>query len=548
MNATRGAHARTSSPVVATGVGTMARIAVRTGWKGLVGWALGMVALMAMTTTSIAALYDTPEKLQGYADSISGDAILVLNGKVAGIGTLGGVFANEFGFVLAFGIPLMAIALTSRGTRKDEEAGRLELMIAARIGRHAPTLAAVLVAVLALLLTGLGCGLVMAASGADAPRSLLYGLGISSLGIVFVGVTAVLAQVFEHNRAVWGAALVVVVAAYLARGVGAVNDSALLWLSPHGWVDEARAFGQARAWPLLLALAVGAALVGLAFSLSTRRDVGAALITPRGSKPRASGILRSPWGLALRQHRGAIIGWTLGAAVLMGTYGSLTQEVLDALRSNPALGEFMGADAASVEAMADGFVAQVMSTFVLMLALVVGAFVIMTIGSLRREESTARLEAELSGDLPRGGWLAIHVVVVALGAVVVGLVGALALGASAASSTGRQEWLGDIVGGAVPHLASVGLVLGVVVALFGVRPRLQPVAWGLFAAAAVVSYLGPGFDLPDWVLDAAVFPAVGSDVVGSGASTTGVLVLAVLAVSGVLAGFVGFRQRDIPVA
>ncbi|MGB5951840.1 MAG: hypothetical protein WBG57_04900, partial [Ornithinimicrobium sp.] len=88
------------------GVPTMAQINLRTGWKGLLIWVLGLIALMVMTTTSITALYDTPAKLQGYADSVTGDAMLMLNGKVAGIGSLGGVIANEFGFVLSFAVPL----------------------------------------------------------------------------------------------------------------------------------------------------------------------------------------------------------------------------------------------------------------------------------------------------------------------------------------------------------------------------------------------------------------------------------------------------------
>ncbi|OLT20624.1 hypothetical protein BJF81_05010 [Ornithinimicrobium sp. CNJ-824] len=112
------------------GVGTMTLIALRTGWKGLAAWVLALVGVMALTGASIGALYDTPEKIRGYAESLGGDAMAVLNGRVAGLDTIGGVFANEFGFVLSFGLPLMAIALTSRATRRDEEAGRLELLLA----------------------------------------------------------------------------------------------------------------------------------------------------------------------------------------------------------------------------------------------------------------------------------------------------------------------------------------------------------------------------------------------------------------------------------
>ena len=391
----------------------MLLIALRTGWPGLFAWVLGLIGVMALTGSSIGALYDTPEKIRGYAASLGGDALALLNGRVAGLDTIGGVFANEFGFVLSFALPLMAIALTSRATRREEEAGRLELLLAARIGRRAPLLAAVLLASGAMLVTGVGCGLAMAAFGADPWGSLLYGLGIASLGFVFVGLTAVAAQVVEHHRSVWGIGLALTVALYLVRGVGALERNALVWLSPHGWVDELRAFGEPRAWPLLLALGAGVMLVVVAFWLLDRRDLGSALVQPRRSVPRASRALRTPVGLAVRQHRGAVVGWSVVVAALMAVYGSLAQEVIDVLTGNPALGGFLGTD---LDTVTDAILATIMSLFLMMLAMLVAAFLVAGIGALRKEEESGRLEVGLSVQRSRTSWLAVHVLVVLGGA------------------------------------------------------------------------------------------------------------------------------------
>ncbi|WP_122261000.1 ABC transporter permease [Ornithinimicrobium cerasi] len=526
------------------GVGTMTGIALRTGWKVLVTWVLAMVGVMAVTGSSIGALYDTPEKIRGYAASLGGDAMAVLNGRVAGLDTLGGVLANEFGFVLSFGMPLMAVALTSRATRRDEEAGRLELLLAARIGRRAPLLAAVLVSSGAVLLTGLGCGAVMAAFGADAAGSLLYGLGIAALGFVFVGVTAVAAQVVEHNRQVWVVGIALTALLYLLRGLGALERNALLWLSPHGWVDEVRAFGEPRVWPLMLALGVGLALVALAFWFLDRRDVGSALLRPRRSVPRASAALRTPLGLAVRQHRGAVLGWAVVAAALMGVYGSLAQEIIDVILDNPALGGFLGADA---EGLAEDLLRTVMSTFVMMLAMLVAAFVVAGIGSLREEERAGRLEVDLSAQRSRHSWLGVHVLVVTAGALVVGLVGALALGGSTSAALGERDWVGDVLSGALVQVPAVLVFVGLAVALLGWWPRGHLLAWGVLAVGALLAYLGPGFDLPDVLLDASPFIAVGQDVLADGASTPGTLVLLSVGLVLTVTGFVGFRRRDVPV-
>lgn len=525
------------------GLGTMTWIDLRTGWKGLLGWTVGLVAMMGMTATSITSLYDTPAKLATYAESITSGAMYMLNGKVAGLDTLGGILANEFGFVVAFALPIMAIALTSRATRKDEAAGRLELLLAATIGRHAPIMAAVLVASATLLLTGLGCALVMIAAGAARGPSLLYGLGMAALGWVFVGVTAVAAQMVEHNRTVWGIALSATVASYLLRGVGAVQESPLIWLSPHGWLDEARPFADARIWPVALLPVLAAALVALAFWLSTRRDVGSALIRPQGSHPRASGFLRTPFGLAWHDHRGAIIGWSIGAAVLMGTYGSLSQEILDAITGNPDLAAMLGADAASA---AEQLLGTVTSTFLMMLAMVVAAFAIMAVASLHAEEETGRLEAQLSGDRSRLSWLAVHTAVAGLGVLVVGVVGALSLAATTAASTGEQSWLGDILSASLGFLPAALVFLALTVAVFGAASRIRGLVWGLFAVAAVVAYLGPGFQLPDRLIRLSPFQAAGADLVTQSADRTAIVVLLAVAVGLTALGFVGFRLRDVP--
>lgn len=329
---------------------------------------------------------------------------------------------------------------------------------------------------------------------------------------------------------------------YLLRGIGATRDNALLWLSPLGWVDEIRPFGDARAWPLLVALAAGTVFIAAGFWLSTKRDVGSALVHARGSKPTASAFLRSPVGLAWHEHRGVIVGWTIGAVALMATYGSLTNEILDALRDNPALGQMMGADAT----VADQLLAQVLSTFMMMLAMLVAAFAVMTIGSLRGEEDSGRLEAQLSGDRSRWAWLGVHVLVVALGMIVVGLAGAAALAWSTAASTGDDQWISQVLSGAVVYLPAALVFLALVVLLFGLLPRLRMLGWVAFTLAAVLAYLGPGFDLPQWLVNGSPFQSVGSNVIDEGMDLIGGVVLLVLAAAGLAAGFVGFRNRDIP--
>ncbi|WP_299518164.1 hypothetical protein [uncultured Serinicoccus sp.] len=531
----------------ATGVGTMTGIALRTGWRTLLAWVVGLVAVMVLTGSSISALYDTPEKLAGYAASLGGDALAVINGRVAGLDTLGGVLANEFGFVLSFAVPVMAIALTTRHTRREEETGRLELLLAARIGRDAPLAAAVLLISTAMVVTGAGVGAAMVPFGTDPAGALRYGLAVAGLGLVFVGVTAAAAQVVEHARAVWGIGLALTLVSFLLRGVGALREGALVWVSPHGWVDEVRAFGEdARWWPLALPVVLWAGLVALAVVLRGRRDVGGGLLRPRRAPPRASAALQTSLGLAWRQQRTVVAGWALGAAALMAVFGSLAQEIVDAVLDNPELGGFLGAGPEAEGRAADLVLAPMMSTFLVMLALLMSAYVLVAVGSWRREEGSGRLEVALSAPRSRSGWLGPRLLVVALGALVVGGVGALALGAGAAASLEDDAWLGEVIGAGAAQLPAVLVFLGLGAALFGWLPRVQALGWAAFAVAAVLAYLGPGLGLPPWLLDLTPFLAVGQDVVGQGPQPAALAVLTVLGLVLLAAGFVGLRRRDVP--
>lgn len=527
-----------SAAINTSGVGINLRVQWRTGWKALLAWVVGLFAVVLLTASSLTSLYDTPEKLQEYAKTSGTPALRMLNGAVAGIDTLGGALVNELGFVVAFAVPLLAIALTGRGTRREEEAGRLELLLSTRMGRQAPLVAAVLLALAALLALSALTTLTFVMVDADTLGSVLYGADLFAFGAFFVGLTAVLAQAFGHQRSVWAASLGLVLASYVVRGVGAVDDTWVVWLSPHGWYDEAAPFGDPQVLPFVLCAVTTLGLLTLALGLSARRDVGGSLLAARTGPHRASSGLRTPFGLALREHRGTTLGWALLVGILLATYGSLAQTVIDAFEGNPDLEQYLAAGE-------EGVLDPMMAMFVLMLSLLVAGYVLQSLGSLRKEEVSGRLELQLSEARGRVAWLAPHLVVVAIGTLIVTAVGALALGLTTAASLGDSSWVGTLLGAAAAHLPAMLLLAGISLALFGWLPRAQPAVWALFAIAGVLAYMGPSLDLPGWMIDWSPFGLVGNvpaedvDVIGSLVAGVGGLALVTL-------GVLGLTRRDIP--
>ncbi len=521
------------------GLDAMLAVQLRTAWRTIAGWVLGIVAGMVVTVTALRGTYGTPEEIAAYARTVgTGPAIRMLNGNVAGIDSFGGIVANEFGFIASFALPVMGIALVCRLTRREEEAGRLELLLASPISRHAPLTGALVITVAAALATAAGCAVVMIAEGVAGRSAVAYALAIAALVIVFAGLAAVAAQVFEHTRAAWGAALAAAVAAYVVRGVGAARETPLVWASPMGWFDEVRAMGEPRWWPLAISLAAATALFATAFALAARRDLGSSMLPVRRAPARASRLLVRPFGLAVHERRGAIAGWAGAAVVVMAMYGLLARQVVEALRDNPTLRELRGIGA-------DVGVDQALAMFALVLAMVMSGAAVQLAGGWRRAEDDGQVEIELAGRGSRVRWLGVQAVVVAAGLLVIGFAGALSLGVSVAVSMGDAGIVARTLVACAAYVPAAAVMLGLCVAAFGLAPRLQTAVWGLFAAAVVVGYLGPGIGLASWVVRLSPFAAVGK-VPSEPLARGGAAALVAAAVVLTAAGIAGFRRRDVP--
>jgi ABC-2 type transport system permease protein len=210
----------------------------------------------------------------------------------------------------------MSIFLVVRHTRADEQAGRLELVGSAAVGRPAALTAALAVAatanaVVMALMVAVSVLLRLPAAGA-----LAYALATGGCGLVLAALAAVAAQVSGTPRGARGLAIAVLGAAFVLRGVG---DSAgargpewLSWPSPVGWAEQARPFAGDRWVALALPAITAAALTGLAYVLAARRDLGAGLFAPRPGPATAGAALRGPAWLAWRLQRGNLAGWALG--------------------------------------------------------------------------------------------------------------------------------------------------------------------------------------------------------------------------------------------
>lgn len=518
----------------------LVRLALRRDRILLPIWVLFLVFTTFSTLTALEEVYGSQESRALLAVTANANsAFLAMLGPLHDTST-GGLVTWRWGVFAGLFIAIMAMLVVTRHTRAEEEAGRTELISATVVGRHAPLAAAVIVAGGASLLIGVLQALVLAGRGLDASGAFAFGLSVASVGLVFTGVSALAAQLSENSRvsnAIAGGFLGVT---YLFRAAGDAAGSSgpqwLTWLSPIGWTEHVRAFGDNRFWVLGIALAAFVALVGVSAWIVTRRDVGLGLLATRLGP--AQGRIGSPFGLAWRLQKGSLIGWALALFVVGMIYGSVAQAVGQMVQDNPTLGQIVS-KIGGADAMIDAFFA----TITQLLGLITSIYLVQAVLRLRSEETSFRAEPLLATPVSRWGWVASHVVFAVVGGAVVLAAAGLGLGLVHGLRTGDVSTvLPDLLGASVAQLPAAWVVAGVALALFGVFPQLTGLSWAVVSASLVITLLGPALQLDQWVIDIAPFSHVPKypDITASP-----LLWLTAVAVVLLAAGFAGFRRRDL---
>jgi ABC-2 type transport system permease protein len=527
-----------------TGTRQLLRLVLRRDRVRLAIWVLALAGLTAISTASVVSVYATPQDLASYAELIRGNtAMIVQSGPGYGLDepTVGAVLANEMSMWSVIAVALMSIFMVTRHTRAEEETERSELLRAGPIGRHAAAAAAMVGVLIANVAVAIGVVLAMLAYDMPTAGSLAFGAAMAAAGMVFAGLALVAGQVASSARAANGSAAAMVGVAFAFRAIGDVSDGALSWLSwlsPIGWAQAARPFADERWWVLAIPLASTVALVVAADWLTSRRDLGAGLIPQRPGPATAGPGLSSTFGLAVRLHRGSIIGWSVGLAAVGFFYGAVAVEAEVLLTENPEMADFFAQ--LGEGSLTDLFLA----TALLMLALIASGYTVSAVLRLRGEEADGRVDSLLSGPVPRRTWMGGHLLVAAVGSVIVIGAGGAATGIGFAVASGDGGEIGRLFGGALAMVPAM-LVLGsVAAALFGVLPRWAMVAWAGVAVAVVVGLFAELMGLPQTVRDVSPFSHVPA-VPAASIEIVPLVVLAAVAAVLAVVGVLGLERRDL---
>lgn len=523
-----------------TGTWGLMRLALRRDRVILPLWTILIALFPSTVAASFQSLYADPKQLADFTASMKASpAITGFYGPIFGDG-IGALTAWRSGVLVV--IAALAMALTViRHTRAEEEQGRRELLGAAVVGRQAPLAAALFIAAAASVLMGLivGASLNGVVPGAGA---WAFGLEVGVLCWFFAVVAGLAAQLTQSARTARWIAGAVLGGSFLLRAAGdsgGDSGSPLSWISPIGLLQRMRPYDGERWWIAGVVLLVSLAVAAVAYKMSVR-DIDAGLIAPRPGPPRASRSLSTPLGLAWRLQRGSVIGWAVGFAIISGVLGSAATQASTALAENPALADFFRRLGGG-SAISDLF----MVTLIAISAIAAAAQGIQAALRARAEETAGRVEPVLAGSVSRTRWSAGYILFAlggpAFSMLVTGVVGGLAYGAGL-HDLGHQ--LPRIVGAALSALPAVWLTVGIVLALFGLRPRWVGLGWVLLVIFLLLGQLGAVLRLSQWALDVSPFTHI-PRLPGGQLAGPPLIWLTAGAAALTAAGLWGFRRRDI---
>jgi ABC-2 type transport system permease protein len=492
------------------GTRRLIRLAARRDRYTLAAWWFGLGLFVAATTAMFTQSLTQHEDLVRETQMVATNAGMRLLGLTSGP-SVGGYMLHREYVTLAVLAALMSTFAVIRHTRQNEELGRAEILGSTVVGRYAGLAAGVLIAVAADVVLAVVLAAAIAVSGQPAEGALLAGASVAAVGLVWVGVAAVACQLSSTTRGAAGIAAGALAVAFALSGIGnmigTVDQAGLkvtsawpAWLSPIGWGQQTRPFGDAHWWPLLTAIAALGILLAIAVALASRRDIGRGLWPERRGHAAAARALLSPAGLVWRLQRSAFIGWAIALIIFGLIFGNLTEQI-QGLQGHA---KDWWTAAGGTNQVVDAYKVSIIQ----MAGMFVAMYVVQVLLRIRVDETGGTLESVLASGVTRTRWLWGHLVNAIAGSVVLMVLFATSMGLTTGQVLGNTDtqmrqlvWAGLVQ---IPGILVVGAAVAAVLCL---TPRWSvPASWTILLSALVLGPMfGPGLNLPQWVQNLSPF-------------------------------------------
>ena len=555
MNGTASTAAGATVPAVRSGAngalagwGTCLRILLRRFRVQVAAWLVPLWLLVGVTAPSYESIYPSLETRTVLIEQMrKSPGTRLLYGYVPMPGRLGQLLQWETGTFLLVCTSLMAILLTCRMLRGDEDEGLTEVLRSTGTGRAVPLV--VPVTVVWMVICGLSAGVggiltwqtrsieELTVSGAWA----LAGT-ICVTGWAFSAIAAVASQLGRQVGQARSLSMIVLALAFVIRvSADQLSDGSrsdwLRWMTPLGWRDLVRPYTDDRFTVLVVCCAVAIALTLSAVVLAARREYLDGYLPDRSASQRRWRI-RGHMDLLGRLSWRSLIGWAMASTGLALLYGSVSGSVKDLLAPGSPTASYVGKMAAGSP------VEQFVSLMTVVTVLLVAVAVVRRMNWLAGLERAGMVEVELTAGVGRGRVFLSQVLSALLESIVLLLVSATVLAATTATQLTDDHAVARSFVFTVSQLPGMVAAVGIAAALVGMAPKLTGMSWAVVAWSAFAQFFGGLVELKDWAKDLSVL-GHHLDVVGS-PDWKPLAIQTAIGLVGIAIGLVAYTRRDLP--
>ena len=526
----------------------------------ILGWGLGLGALMAVVFAAIPTVFATPA---AKAAVVSIGASYAWIAEAIKIDTAGGYATWKYGITILVVViwPLLAGTGMLRG---EEDRGSMDVLLSLPRGRVRIALEKVAAMWTALLAMGLVIGLLTFAGAAKVSSdlglgaALAFGLNLALICAVFLSIALLISQFTQERRTASGVTAGILVVAIVVDMVHRVVPNTV-WLSqfsPIYYYNLSKplvpGYG-ANLGAMLVLLALSGLFAAAAVWLFARRDVGGVSLhlperssQPARALPQSDWSLRSVYSRSLGMIATSTLWWTLaiaGFAAWMVIIVKQTEASLKSLlQGSPAMADFLklgGSDSATN--------ASILSAFFIFMPVLLMAFAVTQANRWSADEEDGLLEIVLSTPQPRLRVLLGRFAALATATIFISVLTLVAT-TVASAATGLALDYGHLAAASL-SIVPFGLLVAAIGYLFAGWLRAA-VDTGLLSFLLVIwffiSFVGPGLNLPDATQKLSPFYYYGSPLL-HGIQVVDLLVIVAVGAVALALASARFVRKDISV-
>ena len=484
------------------------QVARRAARSGAV-WGLIFGLFIFVQTHAYTSTYKTQASRDQLARAYgSNTAMNALLGSERAVNTVAGFADWRFVGILSVLGSIWGLLTSTRLMRGEEEAGRYDLLLAGQTTRRraAGQALAGLGAGLLALFAATALGVIVTgrspSAGFGLGQCLYFSVTLVAAAAMFLAIGALASQLASTRRRAAAMAGVVFGLAYALRMVADTTQGLhwLVWLSPLGWVEEARPLTDPNPVALLPVLVLLIAVIAVTLHLAGTRDAGAASWPGRDSSHPHLALLGGSAGLAVRLMRPAALGWLSGVAVFAVLIGTTAESSAKDATGSQGISQAIGRLGGHGSIVADD-----LGLTFLILAVLIALISAGQITAMRTEEADGYLENLLVRPVSRTSWFAGRLGLSSLLILTAGLLAGIGAWAGAASQHSGVRF-GSLVTAGLNIVPPGLFLLGLGALVLGAWPRrTSAVVYGYLAWSFLIEFAGGVVHTSHWLLDTSVF-------------------------------------------